>query len=152
MKGLFTWVLAILLLSGCSENLSVEQQVIATLRNMEYAAEEGEHFEFMSYVSESFSGQQAAMDRRQFHRFMIFQLNRNRRLQAQFFPIFVEQTGPQTATAHFRILVTGGDGLLPERGQVYQVETNWIVPDGQWLLESANWDPVAFVDAPADGS
>ena len=51
-----------------------------------YAAEEGQHLEFMTYVADSFGAQQGSMDRREFHRFMIFQINQNRRLQAQFFP------------------------------------------------------------------
>jgi hypothetical protein len=140
----FVLCLVVLLLTACSEELSVEQQIIATLRNMEYAAEEGEHFEFMGYVADSFSGQQGAMDRREFHRFMIFQLNQNRRLQAQLFPIFVYETGLDQASAHFRILVTGGGGLLPERGQFFEVETQFLRLDGDWLLQGADWKPVQF--------
>ena len=122
-------VVVVLLLAACGDELTVEQQVIATLRNMEYAAEEGQHLEFMTYVAESFSAQQGSMDRREFHRFMIFQINQNRRLQAQFFPIFVTETGEDTASAHFRILVTGGAGLLPESGQLFEVETSWLRED-----------------------
>lgn len=143
-------LMAALLLVGCGEELSVDQQIIATLRNMEYAAEQGEHFEFMNYVAESFSGQQGAMDRREFHRFMIFQINQNRRLQAQFFPIFVKEGIENHATAHFRILVTGGGGLLPERGQLFEVDTDWIRPDGEWLLDSAVWKAVQLVVPPTD--
>ena len=126
MRLATSFVIAVLLLAACGDDLTVEQQVIATLRNMEYAAEEGQHLEFMTYVADSFGAQQGSMDRREFHRFMIFQINQNRRLQAQFFPIFVTQTGEGTASAHFRILVTGGAGLLPESGQLFEVETSWL--------------------------
>ena len=143
-------LIATLLVVACSEDLSVEQQIIATLRNMEYAAEQGEHFEFMDYLAESFSGQQGAMDRREFHRFMIFQINQNRRLQAQFFPIFVKEISENNATAHFRILVTGGGGLLPERGQLFEVNTGWIRPDSGWQLDSADWKAVQLVEPPTD--
>jgi hypothetical protein len=136
-----------LLLVACGNELSVEQQIIATLRNMEYAAEEGEHFEFMGYLADSFSGQQGSMDRREFHRFMIFQINRNRRLQAQFFPIYVQEAGIDQATAQFKILVTGGAGLLPERGQLFAVETHWRRLDGDWMLDEANWEAVNLPDA-----
>jgi len=135
-----------LLLTACGEKLSVEQQVIATLRNMEYAAEEGQHLEFMGYVSDSFSGQQGSMDRREFHRFMIFQINQNRRLQAQFFPIYVRESGADMASAHFKLLVTGGAGLLPERGQLFEVETQWQRDGGDWLLHGADWQPVQLPD------
>lgn len=131
-----------LFLTACSEKLSVDQQVIATLRNMEYAAEEGQHLEFMTYVADSFNGQQGSMDRREFHRFMLFQINQNRRMQAQFFPIFVQETGENTASAHFKLLVTGGNGLLPESGQLFEVETLWLRDGNDWLLNGADWEAV----------
>ena len=142
--------LAGLLLAACSENLSVEQQIIATLRIMEEAAEQGEHFDFMDHVSDSFGGQQGSMDRRAFHRFMIFQINQNRRLQAQFFPIHVQDTGDDRASAHFRLLVTGGAGFLPERGQFFEVETHWQLDGGDWMLIRADWEPVQLPEPRLD--
>jgi hypothetical protein len=135
-------VLVALLLNACSDNLSIEQQIIASLRNMEAAAEDGQHLEFMGYVAESFAGQQGSLDRRGFHRFMIFQINQNRRLQAQFFPIYVQATGIDQASAHFNLLVTGGGGLLPDKGQLFEVETNWVLNNGDWLLNRADWKAV----------
>lgn len=135
-----------LLLVACGSELSVEQQVIATLRNMEEAAEEGEHFEFIAYVADSFKGQQGSMDRREFHRFMIFQINQNRRLRAQFFPIYVQDLGNGEASAHFRILVTGGAGMLPENGQLFEVNTEWISSGNDWMLNSADWEAVQLPD------
>jgi hypothetical protein len=139
-------VLAILLLAGCGEELSVEQRIIATLRSMEYAAEEGEPFEFISYVADSFDGQHGSMDRHEFHRYMIFQINQHRRLHAQFFPIYVQETGNDTASAHFKLLVTGGGGLLPESGQLFEVETHWLRVSDDWLLKKADWEPVQLPD------
>ena len=142
MRFVLNLSLVALLLVACGDELSTEQQIIATLRNMEYAAEEGEHFEFMGYLAESFSAQQDSMNRREFHRFMIFQINQNRRLQAQFFPIYVQEAGIDMATAQFQILVTGGGGLLPDRGQLFAVQTQWQRLDGDWLLSEANWEAV----------
>jgi hypothetical protein len=146
MRSVLQGSLLALLLVACGEDLSVEQQIIATLRNMESAAEQGEHFEFMGYLAESFSGQNGLMDRREFHRFMIFQINRNRRLHAQFFPIYVQEAGIEKATAQFKILVTGGAGLLPDRGQLFAVKTQWQHTDGDWLLSVADWEAVQLPD------
>ena len=142
MRTLLAAVLAGLLLLGCVEEPSVEQQVIATLRDMEEAAEEGEHLGFIRYVADSFKGQYGSMTRQDFHRFMIFQINQHRRLRAQFFPIYVQDLGNDQASAHFRILVTGGAGMLPEHGQLFEVETEWLRDGGDWKLSSANWEPV----------
>jgi hypothetical protein len=149
MRSFLSLALAVLILAACGEKLSVEQQIIATLRSMEYAAEEGQHLEFMNYIAESFSAQQGSLDRREFHRFMIFQINQHRRLQAQFFPIFVTETGKDTASARFKILVTGGAGLLPESGQLFEVNTRWIREDNDWLLSGADWEAVRLPDLPA---
>jgi len=146
MKANFSLALALLLVAACAEKLSVAQQVIATLRNMEAAAEEGRHLDFMAYIADSFSGQQGSLDRREFHRFMIFQINQHRRLQAQFLPIFVRETGAETASANFRLLVTGGAGLLPESGQLFEVDTAWQRSGGEWLLTAADWEPVQLPD------
>ena len=148
MRLAFSAVLATLLLVACGEKLSVEQQIIATLQVMEEAAEQGEHFEFMGYVADSFSGQYGSMDRREFHRFMIFQINQNRRLHAQFFPIHVQESGEDLASAHFKLLVTGGAGLLPESGQLFEVETQWLRDGSDWMLEKADWEAVQLPDMP----
>ena len=154
MRFVLSTILTVGLLAACSEKLTVEQQIIATLRNMEYAAEEGQHLSFMGHVAETFAGRQGSMDRREFHRFMIFQMNENRRLHATFFPIHVREdsqkieneidgtSGRARASARFRLLVTGGGGLLPDRGQLFEVNTNWILENGDWLLLSADWEPV----------
>jgi len=141
MRFILTALLAGVLLVACGDKLSVEQQIIATLRNMEVAAEEGEHLDFITYVADSFEGQYGSMARRDFHRFMIFQINQHRRLRAQFFPIYVQDLENGRASAHFQLLVTGGAGLVPESGQIYDVETHWIRDGGDWLLDKADWEP-----------
>lgn len=147
MRLVLSAILVFGLLAGCGKELTVEQQVIATILNMEYAAEEGQHLEFMAYIADTFEGQQGTMDRREFHRFMVFQINQNRRLQAQLFPINVRETSEQGATANFKVLVTGGAGLLPDSGQFFEVETLWVRDGGDWLLNGADWEAVRLPDS-----
>ena len=148
MRAVLLGALASLMLIASGEELKVEQQVIATNRNMEVASDDGEHLEFMGYVADTMQAQHGDMDKRAFHRFMIFQLNQHRRLQAKFFPIHVREAGAGQAEANFHVLVTGGGGLLPESGQVYAVETAWLRDGGDWLLEMANWEPAQLPDIP----
>ena len=135
------------LITACSDDLSVEQHIITNLHAMETAAEQGEHFEFMNYVADSFNGQYGSMDRREFHRFMIFQMSQKRRLHAQFFPINVQQPDTNHAAAQFSLLVTGGAGLLPDSGQFFNVKTQWLNTDGDWLLDEAEWEVAQLPDA-----
>jgi len=130
------------ILSACGKQLTVEQQIIATIREMEARIEDGERRPFMEHISEDFSGQGGRMNREQVRALMIMQLNRYQRLQAQLFPIRVEDTGGDTAAANFRALVTGGPNWIPENGQVFEFDTRWRRVDGEWLLTAADWSPV----------
>jgi hypothetical protein len=130
------------ILSACGKPLTVEQQIIATIREMEGRIEAGERRPFMQHIAEDFSGQAGSLDREQLRALMIMQLNRYQRLQGQLFPIRVEDTGDDTASAHFRALVTGGPNWIPESGQVFEFDTRWRKDGSDWLLTAAEWDPV----------
>jgi len=144
-RGLTPLLVAVLLMaafSACSPPLTVSQQVIAAIREMETRIENGERRQFIKHVSEDFSGQNGQLNRQQLMGLVIYQLNRHQRLHAQLFPISVNETGEQTASAKFRALITGGRGWIPDQGQVYDFETLWRYQDGEWKLTSANWNPV----------
>lgn len=132
----------LLVLGGCGPGPGVEEQIRETISSMESAAEEGRPIEFMGYVADDFQGRGGQMTRDDFLRFMTFQMNRYRRFQATLFPIEVNDQGGNFADASFRVLVTGGRGLLPENGQLYTVETSWVRDDGDWRLWRADWTPV----------
>jgi len=138
-------ILAALLIaafSACSPPLTVSQQVIAAIREMETRIEKGERRQFIRHVSEDFSGQNGQLNRQELQRLVIYQLNRHQRLHAQLFPISVNETGAETASAKFRALITGGPGWIPDQGQLYDFETLWRYQGGEWKLTSANWKPV----------
>jgi hypothetical protein len=131
------------LAAGCGAELTVEQQVIATIREMEARIEAGERRPFMAYVSEDFRGQGGSLNRDQLRALLIMQLNRYQRLQGQLLPIHVEETGEDTATARFRALVSGGPDWIPESGQLFEFRTGWRRVDGEWRVVTADWEPVA---------
>jgi hypothetical protein len=135
-------LLASVLLAACGSGATVEEQVRDTIGAMESAAEEGRPLDFMAYVADDFQGQGGQLTRQDFLRLMTFQISRYRRLHAQLFPIEVTDAGGGFADARFRVLVTGGQGLLPEDGQLYRVETSWTRDGGDWLLWRATWEPV----------
>ena len=67
---------------------------------------------------------------------------RYRDVGARVGPVSVDLRGDRDAIARFTVLATGGSGsALPERGQLYQVETGWRLVDGDWRLLSAEWTP-----------
>ena len=144
VKLAFWALLMCLTLASCGKAPTVEQQIIASLETMEADAEDGRFMDFMSHVAKNFKGQQGALGRQDFQRYMMLQVNENRRIYVNFFPIRVvgtpELAGEPKASASFRLLVTGGKGILPERGQLLDVNTSWVREGGKWLLLSADWE------------
>ena len=142
MKASFVALLLIAAFSACSPPLTVSQQVIAAIREMETRIENGERRPFISHVAEDFNGQNGQLNRQELQRLVIYQLNRHQRLHAQLFPINVTETGEEEASATFRALITGGPGWIPDQGQLYDFETFWRDEGGEWKLTSANWKTV----------
>jgi hypothetical protein len=140
-----SFLLTLLLLGGCSSELSLEQQIVATLRNMEAHIEAGERRDFMDYVADDFRGQGGELNHDQLNGLLLYQLRRYQKVHAQLLPVSVQPAGLDEAEASFQILLTGGAGLLPENGQLYQVSSLWRFQEGQWLLQSAQWQPVSVV-------
>ena len=66
----------------------------------------------------------------------------HRDVGARLGPVSVQLRGDTEATATFSVLVTGGNGgLVPNNGQVFEVETGWRLVNGDWRLLYARWTP-----------
>ncbi len=131
------------LLGGCGGEPTLAQQIISVIEEMEIRAEAGERHAFMKHVDAEFVGQGGTMTRDDFRAFFVVQLNRYHHIEARVLPIAVQELGAGRAGARFQALVTGGrPGLLPEGGRLLQVSTTWVRRNGDWLLSTANWEPV----------
>ena len=140
-------LLLLCILSACSPAPSVEQQIIAIIRDMEARVEAGERRPFMAHVAADFSGQREAVNRDQLNALVLYHMQRQQRLHAQLFPIQVTPGQPGTAEARFRVLLTGGSGWLPDRGRIYDITTRWRQQDDEWMLISAHWRPLEVEDS-----
>lgn len=143
MKPALVIMLA-LSLAACGGEVSVTEQVKAAIAELEALGEEGNRSGFMDRVTEDFQGQGGTLTRDDFGSMLVLQWSQHRRISAQLFTIEVTELGPTLATAKFRVLLTGGAGLIPESGQMYAVETSWQAADGQWQLFRASWEPVGL--------
>jgi len=130
------------LILGCSSELTLEQQIISTIRNMEAHIEAGERSAFMDFVAEDFYGQGGEFKHDQLNAMLLYQLRRHKRVHVQILPITVQAAGVDEAEARFQVLLTGGDGWMPDTGQLYEVTSVWQDQEGDWRLRSAQWQPV----------
>ena len=135
-------LLFVAVLAGCGSETSTEQAINEAMDAMEAHGEAGERGDFMDYLAADFRAQGGDFDREAFRQFLLMQWNRHQRIHVQRFPADIEQTGPESARAQFRALLTGGRGLLPDTGQVYDFDTWWALEDGEWLMVSVRWEVV----------
>jgi len=126
-----------LLLSGC-HTTPPEQKLRDTIAAMQAAGEKHETSKVMDSVAEDFAGPEG-MDRKQFQLFLVGVSMQNRELGTTIGPLDIKIIG-ERATVAFTLGASGGaGGLLPDRAQIYQVETGWRMDSGDWKLISADW-------------
>jgi hypothetical protein len=106
---------------------------------MQAAAEARDSAALAESMSAEFAGPEG-MDRERFRRYLAVIWLRNREVGVKLGPLEVELIG-ERATVRFTAAATGGEGWLPDRAQVYRVNTGWRIEDGEWRLLSASWEP-----------
>ena len=133
--------LIVLALAACSRE-PPEQRLRQAVADMQQAVEQGRPNDFMANVADDFIGN-GGLDRDCLQRLLRAQLLLNAKVGVSSGPLTVTMQR-QSATVEFSVLLTGGDGrLLPQRGQLQQVRSNWREHDGRWQLHGAEWEPAA---------
>lgn len=125
-----------MLAAGCSRP-PPEQALRETIAAMEAAAEARDSEALVEHLAEDFGGPDG-MDRDTFRRYLALIWLRNRDVGVTLGPLDVELMGDR-AKVGFTAAARGGEGLLPDRAEVYQVETGWRLENGDWKLISADW-------------
>ncbi len=133
-------VLLMFLIGGCGSASDDEEKLRQTIAAMQAAGEAGERREFMRFVAEDFGGQ--GYDRTSLANLIRVQLLRNQKVSATTTNIDVLLFDGGRATVQQRTLLTGGGNWLPERGQLYDIESGWRKDGDDWQLISASWEPV----------
>ena len=127
-----------LLLAACGRE-PPEQALRTTIAAMQEAAESGDTDALFEPIDESFAGSDG-MDRQQFRRYVTVLRMRNSKVGVRLGPLDVKLIGNR-ATVAFTAAVSGGPNWLPDRVQVYQVDTGWKLQGSEWKLISAKWQP-----------
>ena len=126
----------LLLLAACTRE-PPEAALRATIASMQQAAEKNDTDALFEPIAEDFSGSEG-MDRKAFRRYVTLMGMRYKSVDVNLGPMDVKLFGDR-ATVKFTAAVTSGPGLLPDQGQVYEVDTGWRLEGGDWKLISARW-------------
>jgi len=132
-------LLGVLLLRPACKRTPPEQALRETISKMQEAGEKGDVDALFQPIAEDFAGSDG-MDRTTFRRYVTLMRMRQKDVGASIGPIDVKLFGDR-ATANFTLAITGGNGLLPDQAQAYDVETGWRLEGDEWKLISAKWKP-----------
>ncbi|HET7127302.1 MAG TPA: nuclear transport factor 2 family protein [Lysobacter sp.] len=132
-------LLAIFLLASACSHDSPEQAVRKQVEAMQSAIDARDAGAVDDLLADDFVGNEG-LDKRGARQLAVAMFLRYRDVSAKLGPATVELRGGRDAVARFSVLATGGSGgLLPDSGQVYEVETGWRLVDGEWKLLNASW-------------
>lgn len=138
----FIIVVGILLvnLSACGSDPDMEA-IREGVRNISVAAENHDTQGVIVYIDSSYLGvganYQGVTELLQHH----FSTNKNINLIISDIEIMIAEDR-QTARVSVRVLMTSGEGNLPERGRLSAIKSRWKKLDGEWKVIEAAWKPV----------
>lgn len=139
--GTLIAVMLMLLSNSCSQPDTPEQIIITQLSNLEAGIEEKDTEQVLDLIHDNF-GTRTGADKLWIKRTMAFYMLRHPNIKIVTSNLHIElepEQQPDTAHARFSALVTGGEGLIPEQGALYQIETEWRLQGEQWQLVYADW-------------
>ncbi len=128
-----------LLVSACGEPPAAEQGIRAALEDMATALEQRDSGVIGNHLDEQFqsNGGHGISNRKDAMRLLLAVFYRHQSISVTLTNIEVTPDGMNRdrASASFNALTTGGDGgLLPASAQLYRVESDWQLSDGEWRM------------------
>ncbi len=138
----FFWLLFISwALTACApaELPGDETQLRSQIDALLQAARDRQVEPIMAVLAEDFSGKgRESTDRRAIRQFLAYQFMRNPTVQVLASNLQLDIL-PPTAQISLDVAVAGGNGVLPERGQIYHLQTEWQKRGEGWRLTRAEW-------------
>ena len=115
-----------------------EQVLVSSLDGLISAIENRERTDVRQYLSKDFLAQRK-QGRAQAEQIMLFYFRQNQNISIYRLQQDV-QINKDRAEVTLIVMITGSSGLLPERGNRYQVDMLWRKQAGAWLLSNVNWE------------
>ena len=125
------------LLSGC-EKTPREQIISQKIDAITSGIEDKDPDSVLEQFNDDFSTP-TGLDKQWVKRVMLLQMMRQQSIHVVLTHLQIEARDDFITDASFNVLITGGQGLIPQDGAIYQVETQWRLLDDDWLLNYASW-------------
>lgn len=125
---------------SCSAPPDEASQIRANLSAMAKAAEHKDSRELLTYLTADFVAHQGWRKPQMFG-IVYGYFQQNPVITVTLMDTEVSVQG-DSARSHGRLLLTGGEQVLPERMRWLDVELNWVRRDSQWKIHKATWHNV----------
>lgn len=133
-------MLMVLLLGGCSKD-DPQARLEATVRQLQGNIEARDAGAVMDLVDERFRMQgDLDADRARKTMMGIFYRYANIKVFAVGHQTRIDPASPLTGYTEAQVLVTGAQGLIPERATPYSVRMEWRLVDQEWKLYDLKWE------------
>lgn len=126
-----------LVLAACGPAATPEQAISENIEILEASIENKQPDELLELIHDNF-GTKTGYDKLWVKRTMAFYMLKHKTINIVTSGMEIEVDNDQ-ATAYFTALITGGEGLIPQQGAIYNIETDWRRQNGKWLLIYASW-------------
>ncbi|MGD9000181.1 MAG: nuclear transport factor 2 family protein [Granulosicoccaceae bacterium] len=134
-------IIATLLLAGCGENrdeLAIKNGIIS----MSKAVEQHDTDTFMRHIAGDYRDGHGR-DKNAIRQLLEHYFEYNEQINLIISSMEIEfGEDENTAVARLRVLATGGEGKLPERGRLNEVTSQWRKQNNTWHVTRARWRPV----------
>lgn len=118
-----------------------EQRLLEAAQALQAAIEARDTGDVMELVDEHFRGS-ANLEPQSARRMLTatFLRYQNIKVVALAPSVRIDAAAPTLGVIESKVVVTGAQGLIPERAEPYSVRTEWRLVDGDWKLSDLRWD------------
>ena len=129
-------IVSCVFLLSCSKNNELDE-LNQRVSGLVKVIEERKESEITNFLSDDFLVVNR-FNKKQFIFYTRYQFKRNKNISLSFLSkkiIHNENTTDITA----EVLLLGAENWLPERGQIYQVDSRWVKEGGNWVVSRLRW-------------
>lgn len=130
-----------LFLGGCAENpdeLAIKDGIIS----MAKAVEQHDTDTFMQHIAPAYRDRRGR-DNNALRQLLDYYFSTNPEINVIISNMEIEIADARdTAAVRVRVLATGGEGKLPERGRLNEITSEWHKQNDAWRVVQARWRPV----------
>jgi ketosteroid isomerase-like protein len=138
----FTLLLVFGFLAACSEPVPDETRLRQAIAQMEKAAEAKQTGPILDYLADDFLGNKVYR-KVNIRAMLLLHYRQNQHIHVYLRIAELTIQGQQAKLTCQVILAGRGEKLVPERGRVLVIHSNWQKRDGEWRLVKAHWrDPL----------